>query len=203
MKHVKDGSLLGEEGMDLPWGDEKTIQFITNVGLITTKGPFGDNIMACEWTHHVSYSPGLIAVCIGPEKATHVNIQASKEFGVSIASHEQATLASIAGGSTGREVDKIKALEKLGYRFYQAKKIDTLMVEEAVLNLECKLFKQILLGSHTMFVGEVVEASINRDKIPIAYHHGKYGQVIHNMQKPAQHKRDEISAVIAKYRKWS
>ena len=47
MKHVKDGSLLGEEGMDLPWGDEKTIQFITNVGLITTKGPFGDNIMVC------------------------------------------------------------------------------------------------------------------------------------------------------------
>ena len=32
--------------MDLVWGDEKTRQFITNVGLVTTSGPFGHNIMA-------------------------------------------------------------------------------------------------------------------------------------------------------------
>lgn len=187
--------------MDLPWGDEKTVQFITNVGLITTKGPFGHNIMACEWTHHVSYSPGLVAISIGPGKATHANIEASKEFGVSIASQEQAALASTAGGSSGREVDKIKALQELGYRFYQAKKIDTLMVDGAVLNLECKLFKEIPLGSHTMFVGEVLEASINWDRTPIAYHRGKFGQVVHNMQKPMQRRRDEIGAVISRHRK--
>jgi len=70
--------------MDLAWGDEKTRQFITNVGLVTSRGPFGDNIMACEWTHHVSYSPGLVAVCIGPSKATHANIKSSKEFGSSL-----------------------------------------------------------------------------------------------------------------------
>ena len=58
--------------MDLPWGDEKTVQFITNVGLITSNGPFGDDIMSAEWTHHVSYSPGLISVCIGKSKATLV-----------------------------------------------------------------------------------------------------------------------------------
>ena len=54
--------------MDLPWGDDCSKKFVTNVGLITSDGPHGPNIMACEWTHHVSYSPGLIAVCIGPEK---------------------------------------------------------------------------------------------------------------------------------------
>ena len=50
--------------MDLPWGDEISNKFITNVGLITSDGPFGADVMACEWTHHISYSPGLIAVCI-------------------------------------------------------------------------------------------------------------------------------------------
>lgn len=135
------------------------------------------------------------------QERLHTNIQTSKEFGVNIASQDQAALASTAGGSSGRDVDKIKALEELGYRFYQAKKISTLMVEGAVLNLECRLFKEIPMGSHTMFVGEVVEASINRDKSPIAYHRGKYGQVAHNLQKPRQHKREEIGSIIAKHRK--
>ena len=187
--------------MDLSWGDEKTRQFITNVGLVTTRGPFGDNIMACEWTHHVSYSPGLVAVCIGPGKATHENIKSSKEFGIGLASSEQAAISSIAGGNTGSQVDKIKALEDLGYRFSQAKKINALMIEGAVLNLECKLFKEIPLGDHTMFVGEVIEASINQDKAPLALHGGKYGQVIHDVQKPSQNDRDKISTVIAKHRK--
>ncbi|OLD41912.1 MAG: hypothetical protein AUI60_00230, partial [Thaumarchaeota archaeon 13_1_40CM_2_39_4] len=136
-----------------------------------------------------------------PGKATHANIKASKEFGISIASAEQTGISSISGGHTGMEVDKIKALEEFGYKFSQAKKIDALMVDGAVLNLECKLFKEISLGDHTMFVGEVVEASINRDKTPLALHGGKYGQVVYNIQKPSQNERDKISAVIAKYRK--
>ena len=41
-----------------------TVQFLTNVGLITSDGPYGPNVMAAEWTHHISYSPGLIAVNI-------------------------------------------------------------------------------------------------------------------------------------------
>ena len=51
--------------MDIPWGDENSKQFITNVGIVATNGPNGYNIMACEWTHLVSYRPGLVAVCIG------------------------------------------------------------------------------------------------------------------------------------------
>ncbi|MBI2110294.1 hypothetical protein HYT51_00760, partial [Candidatus Woesearchaeota archaeon] len=47
--------------VDLPWGDPRTIKFVTNVGLITSTGPHGDNVMSAEWTHQVSYSPGLIA----------------------------------------------------------------------------------------------------------------------------------------------
>ena len=98
--------------MDLPWGDEKTVQFITNVGLITSNGPYGNNIMAAEWTHHVSYSPGLIAVCVGHNKATEENIRNSKEFGVNICATDQSVMASVAGGSSGKNVDKISAFSE-------------------------------------------------------------------------------------------
>ena len=187
--------------MDMPWGDEKTTQFITNVGLITTTGPNGNNIMACEWTHMVSYNPGLIAVCIYPGKATHENIQKTKEFGVSLASTEQTVISSVAGGNTGKKVDKIKALEELGFKFYKAKKIKALMVKDAVLNIECKLVQEIQLGTHTMFVGEIMEASINSTKTPVAYHKGKYGKVEFNIPKPSDQEREKINQIVEKFTK--
>lgn len=187
--------------MDLPWGDEKTVQFITNVGLVTSNGPYGNNVMACEWTHHVSYSPGLVAVCIGPNKATLENIRKLKEFGVSLASTDQDVLASIAGGNTGKEINKIEALKELGFKFYDAKKIKALMVEEAVVNVECKLFKEIPLGDHVMFVGEVVETSINKNKDPIAYHKVKYWKLGENIPKPAQNELERIKRIVEKHRK--
>ena len=187
--------------MDLPWGDEKTVQFITNVGLITSDGPYGSNIMAAEWTHHVSYSPGLIAVCVGHGKATLANIQKTKEFGVNICATDQNVMASIAGGSSGKNVDKINALKELGFKFYKAKKIKTLMIEGAVLNLECRLFKEIVLGDHVMLVGEVIEVSLNKNKEPLAYHKVKYWKIGENISKPPEHELEKIRKVVEKHSK--
>ena len=61
-----------------------TIQFITNVGLITSNGPAGIDIMAAEWTHHISYSPILISINVRAHDVTAENIQSSKEFGVNL-----------------------------------------------------------------------------------------------------------------------
>ncbi len=54
--------------MDLPWGDPRSNKFATTIGLITSDGPNKQNIMASEWTHHLSYRPGLIAVSLGQIK---------------------------------------------------------------------------------------------------------------------------------------
>ena len=150
--------------MDLPWNDERSNKFITNVGLITTNGPYGADVMACEWTHHVSYRPGLIAVCIGPNKATHENIKQTKEFGVNLCSTDQSIMSSVAGGYTGSSYNKINALKELGFEFYEAKKIKVTMIKGAALNIECILSNEIPHGDHTTFVGEAIEASNNSDK---------------------------------------
>ncbi|MEK6937081.1 MAG: flavin reductase family protein [Nanoarchaeota archaeon] len=186
--------------MNFEWGDEKSTRFITNVGLITSNGSNGQNIMACEWTHHISYSPALIAVCIGPGKATHENIQQSKEFGVSIASTDQIVLSSISGTTSAKSINKIKALEELGFKFYKAKKIKTLMVKDSVLNAECKLIKEIKLGSHTMFIGEVIEFEVNTEKTPLALHQGEYGK-FETLPKTPKEEREEINKILAKHKK--
>ena len=186
--------------MDLPWGDERTRQFVTNVGLITTNGPYGHDIMAAEWTHHISYKPGLIAICINPRDATHANIEEAKEFGVSLCAYDQNVLSSISGGSSGKNTDKISAMKELGFKFYKAKKINVLMIEGAALNIECKLVKQISLGDHTTFVGETVETKLS-DKKPLVYHAQKYWNLGGSIAKPSQNELDRISRIIEKHKK--
>jgi flavin reductase (DIM6/NTAB) family NADH-FMN oxidoreductase RutF len=187
--------------MDLPWNDEISNNFITNVGLITSNGPFGANVMSCEWTHHVSYRPGLIAVCIRSGDATHDNIIQTKEFGVNLCSVDQSILSSVAGGYTGIRYNKINALKELGFKFYKAKRIEVVMIEGASVNIECKLIKEITLGDHTTFVGEVVEASNNPEKEPLAYYEGKYFIINTNIVKPSGEERERIRKIVEKYRK--
>ena len=188
--------------MDIPWGDPRTKKFITNVGLITTDGPAGPNIMAAEWTHMISYEPGLIAICISNEnEATAKNIKKTKEFGVSITSTAQSILSSTSGKYSGTTYDKISAAKELGFTFFKAKKIKTLMVEGAALNIECKLVKAILLGSHTMFVGEAVYTNLNEEKEPIAFHGGRYGSVAYTIEKPSEQERARIAAILEKHKK--
>jgi flavin reductase (DIM6/NTAB) family NADH-FMN oxidoreductase RutF len=169
------------------------------VGLITSDGPHGPNIMAAEWTHHVSYSPGLIAVCFGPNRTTLENIRATKKFGVSLAANAQNVISSVAGGAKGMSTDKINALRELGFKFYKGK-TGLLMVEDAALNAECKVINEIQLGDHTMVVGEVVEMKIS-NKEPIAYHQGKYWMLNTNVQKPSDKEREIITNVVEKHRK--
>src|SRR3990172_4728688 len=169
--------------MDLALDDERTGKFVTNVGLITSDGPYGSNIMAAEWTHHVSYAPSLIATCIRPRDATYANVMETKEFGVNLCAFDQSVISSISGGKTGKVVDKIKVLKELGIEFHPAQNINVLMVKGAAMSAECKLFKTIELGDHTMFVGEVVHISITGKK-PLVYHDGEYWILCESLQKP-------------------
>ncbi len=56
--------------MEVPWNDPRSNKFVTIIWLITSSGSSGPNIMACEWTHHLSYKPELIAISLGPTKLT-------------------------------------------------------------------------------------------------------------------------------------
>jgi len=186
--------------MDMPWGSDPSRKFITNVGLITSNGPHDNNVMAAEWTHHISYEPGLIAVNVHTYDATHDNIMKTKEFGVNIAATDQNIDSSIAGGSSGKNVDKIAVLRELGIEFYKAKKINVLMIKGAALNMECRVIETKMMGDHMMFIGEVVEVTTG-DKEPLLYYGGKYYKVGDNLKKPDQKTIEKIQKLVEKYKK--
>lgn len=185
----------------LSYGSDPAGKFVTNVGLITSNGPNGYDIMAAEWTHHISYEPSLIQINLHKKDATTENIIKTGEFGVSIASDDQNTVASIAGNSTGKEVDKVALLKEFGAALYKAEKIDAYMVEGAVLNAECKVLYHKDEGDHVLFVGRVVAGGVNNDKKPLLYSGGRYFKVGERIMKPAQSVLDDIKKLREKYRK--
>lgn len=180
--------------------DPRTSSFVTNVGLITTNGPYGYNIMACEWTHQISHDPALIALAIRNYKATYLNILETKEFGVNIASSTHNVLSSISGDNTGKKTDKIEALKELGFEFYKAETIDVYMVKGACMNAECKLVKHVDIGDHPLLIGEIVSIKAE-DTEPLLYHKSKYWHIGDRIEKPEQSVLDTISSVVEKHTK--
>ena len=185
--------------MDIPWGSDIANRFITNVGLVMSNGIHGHNIMACEWTYQLSYRPALVGAIINPRHATHDNIKESKEFGICIASTHQGVLSSVSGKETGRNYDKIKVAEELGFTFSKAKTINVLMADGAASNLECKLLQEISIGDHTLFVGEVIEGSINASEKPLAHHAGKYWDMTSTLEKPKPELIEKVKLLFEKH----
>ncbi|MDD4319708.1 MAG: flavin reductase family protein [Candidatus Peribacteraceae bacterium] len=187
--------------MDLPYGTPASMTFVTNLGLITTDGPLGANVSTIEWTHLVSYTPGLIAVCVDPPDANHENIEAIKEFGVSLAAADQNVLASLAGNTKGRKIDKIGFLRELGFSFVPSTQIKPPLVEGAIAQYECKLLQQIKPGNRTVFIGEVLVANVFPDKEPLAYHQRKFWKLGEQVHKPGKEELEKQAEVMEKYKR--
>lgn len=187
--------------MDLTYGSPAREAFVTNVGLITSNGPHGHNIMAAEWTAQVSYDPGLISISVGPRKATHDNIADTKSFGVTIAEEGQNILSSMAGAYSGKDMDKIGLLKELGIAFYKAQHIDVWMPESGMLHLECEVIDQKTQGDHVVFIGHALSVIADPAKRPLVYHRGQYWGIGEHLRKPSQEERAAMHLIAEKYRK--
>lgn len=146
--------------------------FVTGVSMITSRGLRGNNVMAAEWTMQVSHDPMLIAVFIHKGSVTLNNIIKTKEFGVNVASDQQSTAISTAGGFSRTEIDKMSISEI--FKTAKSKKIKTPLIQGCVLSAECKLVMTKTIGDHVMVVGKVVQVQYDDTKKPLIYHKNRY-----------------------------
>ncbi len=170
--------------------DTKKVQaaqrfFMTGISLVTSDGPHGRNVMAAEWTMQISYNPLLIAVFIHKGSSTLHNIKSTKKFGINMASEEQSTLVSIAGGYSRKEIDKLQILDS--FKVFRSKKTHLPMISGCVINAECKLVTIKKIGDHDMVVGKVVSIKHDETKKPLAYHRNRYFRM-GSMIEPVRHK---------------
>ncbi|HEY7588153.1 MAG TPA: flavin reductase [Thermoplasmata archaeon] len=145
--------------------------FTTSVALITTNGPRGPNVMAAEWTSHVSYDPFLLSVHIDPANVTHDAILAAGEFGVNLAAEDQIDAMGLAGHYSKAETDKLSS--EL-FATYPGRKVRAPMLHGSLLNAECRLVQSLRLGDHTAFIGEVLDFEVHPEMRPIVLHRGSH-----------------------------
>ena len=143
--------------------------FATTVGLITTDGKHGRNVMAAEWTMQISYDPMLIARFIH-DSPTLWNIKDTMAFGVNIAADDQAELVNIAGGYSRTEIDKM-AIPGI-FHTYRGRSVP--MIRGCALNVECRVKSIEGMGDHVMVVGEAVTTTFDNEKRPLIYTRGNY-----------------------------
>jgi flavin reductase (DIM6/NTAB) family NADH-FMN oxidoreductase RutF len=125
--------------------------------LITSKARGKINVMTAAWQMPVSFKPMLVAIAIGHERFSHKLIMESHEFAINIPHLEMLKDVLCCGTQTGKDMDKFKVCNLTPVK---AQKIKAPLIEECIGNIECKLYSFQDAGDHTIFIGEVVAASV-------------------------------------------
>ena len=160
------------------------------VVLITCRNLEGkENIFTVAWIGTVCSKPPMLSISIRPERLSYDYIKETMEFTVNIPNRKLTKITDFCGVRSGRQINKI---EEMNLTMVKGSEIETSFIEECPITIECKVKEIIKLGSHDMFIAEVLCSHINedlfdeKDKIDltkadlIAYSHGEYFSVDKN-----------------------
>ncbi|MCR5154650.1 MAG: flavin reductase family protein [Lachnospiraceae bacterium] len=141
------------------------------------------NIITLAWAGTVCSSPAMVSISVRPERYSYNIIKETGEFVVNLTTKELTFATDICGVLSGKDVDKF---EKAGLTKSESKCVGAPGIAESPVNIECKVVEERPLGSHTMFIAEVVNVSVDEkymdesgrfhlnDAELITYSHGEY-----------------------------
>ncbi len=115
------------------------------------------NIITIAWTGTICSDPPQCYISMRPERYSHPIIKEHGEFVINLVNHDLALIADWCGVKSGHKVQKFY---ETGLTPVRGSKVSAPMIDEAPVNLECKVTKVIPLGSHDMFLAEVVAVHV-------------------------------------------
>ncbi|HJA93754.1 MAG TPA: flavin reductase family protein [Candidatus Eisenbergiella merdipullorum] len=141
------------------------------------------NILTVAWTGTVCTNPPMLSISVRPERYSCPMIQETGEFVVNLTTEKLVRAADLCGVKSGRDVDKWK---EAGLTPMPGRKVKAPLIRECPVNLECRVEKELPLGSHIMFLARVVSVSVDEEWMdekgrfhldwakPVCYSHGGY-----------------------------
>src|SRR3990172_1095211 len=130
------------------------------VVLVTTAWRGNYNVMPAAFVTPISFDPPLIGLAVHPSRHTHDMIKYSEEFALNIPSRELLHHCQYLGSVTGRELNKLE-LTKLPT--FRARRVDAPLLEGCLGYIECGVEDAFTVGDHTLFVGKVVAAQVEKE----------------------------------------
>ena len=120
------------------------------------------NIVTIAWISLLSSKPPTLGISVGTKGFSGEQIKKNKNFTINIATADIMVETDFCGITSGRNLDKFS---KTGLTKLPSSIIESPIIKECPLNLECKLVDEKLVGSTNHFIGEIVETHIDSDKI--------------------------------------
>ena len=151
--------------------------------LVSCGSPEKPNLITVGWCGTICTQPPMVSISVRPERYSHHLIQESGEFVINLPTESLTRAVDWCGVKSGRDVDKFAAMHLSAL---PAAQVGTVLLEQSPVNLECKVTQCIPLGSHDLFLAEVIAVDVdeslldetgklclNRAKL-IVYSHGDY-----------------------------
>lgn len=141
------------------------------------------NIFTVAWTGTVCSAPPMVTISVRPERYSHHIIEETQEFVINLTTRKLAFATDYCGVRSGKDTDKIRDMH---LHLLPAQKVKAPLLQESPVNLECQVKETMRLGTHDLYLAEVV--AVHADEAfmdekgrfmldraePIAYSHGGY-----------------------------
>lgn len=160
------------------------------VSVTDTEGK--NNIITVAWAGTVCTNPPMLSISVRPERYSYDIIKQTEEFVVNLTTEELARACDFCGVRSGRDVDKFK---ELGLTPIKLPNVSAVGISESPVNIECRVSRIQELGSHTMFIADVVGVTVDEkymdekgkfninDTGLVMYSHGEYFRLGENLGK--------------------
>ena len=121
-------------------------------------GELPDNVLTVAWTGILNSDPAKTYVSIRPSRFSHGLIRQNGEFVINVAPSKLVRSVDRAGVITGKDIDKFEAC---GLRRTPSVAVSCPTVADCPIALECKVTDVVSLGTHDMFIADIVAVTVD------------------------------------------
>lgn len=151
--------------------------------LVTCADGEKQNVCTIAWTGILNTNPPKTYISVRPSRLTHEIISKTKEFCINLPSSSLVRIVDYCGVKSGKEVDKFSTLAITPEK---SKMVECPSIAECPVTIECKVTEIVQLGSHDMFIADIVSVGVEEKFLDetgklrlekaglFAYSHGSY-----------------------------
>ena len=125
------------------------------------------NIVTIAWAGTICSDPAMVSISVRPERYSYDIIKETGEFTINLVTEKLAFATDYCGVKSGRDVDKFK---EMNLHACDGVNVSCPAIEESPVNVECKVKQVVELGSHHMFIAEVVGVQISDEYMESILH---------------------------------
>jgi len=141
------------------------------------------NIITVAWAGTICTNPPMVSISVRPSRYSYQILEETGEFVINLTNESLVKACDYCGVVSGRDVDKFA---KTGLTPIPMEHVHAMGIDESPVNMECKITEKRELGSHTMFIAEVVGVTVDDQYMDetgkfhinesglVMYSHGEY-----------------------------